>query len=89
MPIYVYKCGGCGDSGQEHIQPVNAPAPKCTECGESDLLKQVTAGSFRFERSVGWDGWERMGPGSVGRTVPVSKHIPDPVPQRNPGSRKL
>lgn len=88
MPIYVYKCPECG-ADQEHIHGLNEPAPPCEVCGHEPLKKQVTAAAFRLEPGVGWDGWDYMGPGTVGRTVDASKHIEDPVPQRLPGSRKV
>mgnify|MGYP002622665893 CR=1 FL=1 len=89
MPIYAYKCNACGRA-QEHILPMaqrDDPGP-CEDCGKQALVKQISSPSFRFERSIGWDGWDRVGPGTIGRTVPVEKHIDDPVSQRNPGSRK-
>ena len=89
MPLYAYVCTSC-DRAQSHIRPIDerdAPHP-CEACGAEDLERQITAPSVRFERSVGWDGWDRMGPGTVGRVVDKQKHIADPVSERNPGSRK-
>lgn len=102
MPIYVFKCDAC-DVTQEHILKFDETPDACDEaqggCGsdESKLEKQVTSCTTRFERSIGWDGWDRVGPGMVGRTVDASKHI-DSVrddgvaavgsEQKNPGSRK-
>lgn len=89
MPIYAYVCASC-DRAQEHIHGLHEGPPPCEGCGASskELERQLSAPSFRFERSVGWDGWDRMGNGMIGREVSASKHIDDPVPQRNPGSRK-
>lgn len=87
MPIYVFRCKKC-DRAQEHLLGVDDPPPPCDECGEDALEKQLTAPTFRFERSVGWDNWDYIGPGTIGRTVHPDKHITDPVEIKNPGSRK-
>lgn len=87
MPLYEFRCQEC-DRAQEHLLGVDEPAPPCEDCGEDALEKQITAPSLRFERSVGWDGWDYVGPGTIGRVVDRDKHITDPVDTRNPGSRK-
>ena len=89
MPLYEYKCSSCG-LAQEHLHGVNHPKPRCGDletifevgegkkpCGEAALQRQVTSASFRFERSIGWDGWDKVGPNTVGRVVDSSKHIKD------------
>jgi putative FmdB family regulatory protein len=88
VPIYVFKCSACSKT-QEQILKIDEKPEPCEECGaaSSKLEKQVTNCTTRFERSIGWDGWERMGPGMVGRTVDPSKHIEDGG-EKNPGSRK-
>lgn len=100
MPLYVYRCSSCG-LAQEHLHAVDDPKPRCGSadtlmrsddgepCGQDALEKQLTAATFRFERSVGWDGWDKVGPNTIGRVVDSSKHITDQTDQRNPGSRKL
>ncbi len=101
MPLYVYECSECG-LAQEHIHGVNEKVPPCGSpetilqkgpgepCGVSALKRQLTAASLRFERSVGWDGWDKVGPNTIGRVVDSSKHITDQAPQgeRQPGSQK-
>lgn len=102
MPIYEYECSECG-LAQEHIHGVEDPIPSCGDadtlfqakgdgqpCGAKALERQITAASFRFERGVGWDGWERTGPNTISRVVDSSKHITDQAPEgeRRPGSRK-
>lgn len=99
MPLYVYKCSSCG-LAQEHLHGVDDPVPTCGDpetvmetapgetCGSDKLEKQVTAAGVRFERSVGWDGWDRVGPGTIGRVVDNSQHITDRAESKNPGSRK-
>lgn len=104
MPLYVYKCSTCG-LAQEHLHGVDDSPPPCGSsatvmdtaegeaCGSATLVRQVTAAGFRFERSIGWDGWDRVGPGTIGRVVDNSQHITDRADpshegDRNPGSRK-
>lgn len=98
MPLYVYMCSSCG-LVQEHMHPFDVSIPVCgatdtvvevdgTPCGKPALERQLTAPSVRFERSVGWDGWDRVGPGTIGRVVDRQKHIDDRTDQKNPGSRK-
>jgi putative FmdB family regulatory protein len=98
VPIYGYRCSEC-EEAQEHIHKFEEDPEACTGCGASPdkLVRQMSAPSFRFERSIGWDGWDRVGPGMVGREVPVEKHIdsvrddgvaPVGAEEKNPGSRK-
>lgn len=90
MPLYDFKCGRCGVV-QEHHQSLadyDGPTPPCDTKGcKGTLQRQIAAPRTYFERSPGWDGWDYVGPGTVGRVVPVSKHMDEP-PGRNPGSRK-
>jgi predicted nucleic acid-binding Zn ribbon protein len=99
VPLYVYVCSTCG-LAQEHLHGVDGAVPSCGDpesvmetgvgkaCGSATLEKQVTSASFRFERSTGWDGWDRVGPGTIGRVVDKSQHMTDQAESRNPGSRK-
>lgn len=99
MPLYVYKCSSCG-LVQEHKHGFDDPTPVCgaeetrfdtnegTPCGGAALEKQIFASTVCFERSVGWDGWDRVGPGTIGRVVDRRKHIDGQTEQKQPGSRK-
>lgn len=90
MPIYLYVCSSC-ETKQEHIHKWEEPPPSCGRC-EAKLGKkerQICAPSFRLERGVGWDGWDYVAPGVIGREVPVEKHIDEPCESRNPGSKKV
>lgn len=91
MPIYPYHCSSCGQEHEQLHKMDEEPDP-CELCGAStdNLERLVTAASFRFERGVGWDGWDKMPgqPGMISRVVDSSKHIDDPGSHKNPGSRK-
>jgi putative FmdB family regulatory protein len=53
MPIYEYKCSGCGHQ-QEFLQKVSdAPLQRCTQCGKDTFSKMVTAAGFQLKGS-GW-----------------------------------
>lgn len=50
MPIYEYRCGGCGHRLEE-VQPMGAPAPgPCPRCG-GDLKRVYGRVGVRFS---GW-----------------------------------
>lgn len=88
MPLYVYCCPAC-KLEQEHLQRIDEEPP-CLRC-ETRLVpanRRVPSVSFVLERSVGWDGWERVGPGLVGRTTTPSKHIGDAPQYHPPENRK-
>jgi len=53
MPIYEYRCEGCGHQ-QEFLQKVaDPPLTVCTRCGEPRFAKMVTAAGFQLKGS-GW-----------------------------------
>ncbi|MFQ5936168.1 MAG: FmdB family zinc ribbon protein [Acidiferrobacterales bacterium] len=53
MPIYEYRCGGCGHE-LEVMQRVNDPAlKKCPACGKLRLRKLVSAAGFQL-KGTGW-----------------------------------
>ena len=53
MPIYEYRCDGCGHE-LEVMQKMNdTPLRDCPECGQSELTKLISAGGFRLKGS-GW-----------------------------------
>lgn len=53
MPIYAYQCKSCGHE-LEAIQKISdQPLSDCPECHQPDLVKQVTAASFRL-KGGGW-----------------------------------
>jgi len=53
MPIYAYRCTNCGHS-LDVLRKISDPAlTVCPSCGESTLVKQVTAAGFQLKGS-GW-----------------------------------
>ena len=53
MPIYEYKCAGCGHE-EEHLQKVSEkPLAKCPSCGKKKFKKQLSAAGFQLKGS-GW-----------------------------------
>ncbi len=52
MPIYEYRCPGCGHDFEKLVK-LNAPPPSCPECGREDVEKKVSAAGFILKGS-GW-----------------------------------
>jgi len=53
MPIYEYRCSSCGHE-QEYLQKLNAaPITDCPECGQSTMVKLMSAAGFQLKGS-GW-----------------------------------
>ncbi len=53
MPIYEYRCEGCGFLLEALQKMSAAPLVRCPECGEDLLRKQLTAAGFQLKGS-GW-----------------------------------
>jgi len=63
MPIYEYRCSGCGHQ-QEFLQKLSdAPITKCTACGHETFSKMLTAAGFHLKGS-GWYATDFKGSGS-------------------------
>jgi putative FmdB family regulatory protein len=53
MPIYAYRCSGCGHQ-EDHLQRLaDAPLTKCPACGKKKYEKQLSAAGFQLKGS-GW-----------------------------------
>jgi putative FmdB family regulatory protein len=53
MPIYEYRCDGCGER-TEHIQRISdAPISKCTSCGSGGIRRLISSTNFVLKGS-GW-----------------------------------
>lgn len=53
MPIYEYQCGDCQHELEALQKIADAPLIDCPECGQSSLVKKVSAAGFRLAGS-GW-----------------------------------
>ncbi len=52
MPIYEYKCFGCGSNIEKMQKLSDAPLETCEQCGEK-LEKQWSLSGFQF-KGAGW-----------------------------------
>ena len=53
MPIYAYQCQACGQSLEVLRKISDPPLSDCPGCGKAELMKLLTAPSFR----LGGSGW--------------------------------
>ena len=49
MPIYEYKCRGCGEEFEQLILPRSPSGPVCPSCQGQDLEQMISAFSPRSE----------------------------------------
>ena len=52
MPIYEYKCSGCGSHIEKMQKVSDEPLKTCEACG-GDLKKQISRAGFQF-KGEGW-----------------------------------
>jgi len=70
MPIYEYRCSGCGHQ-QEYIQKVNDPQhTQCPACGKETFSKMLSAAGFQLKGS-GWYATDFKGSGSKPASKPA------------------
>jgi putative FmdB family regulatory protein len=63
MPIYEYRCQGCGHQ-QEFLQKASdAPLTTCPQCKQPSLSKLLSAAGFQLKGS-GWYATDFKGGGS-------------------------
>ncbi len=44
MPIYEYRCAGCGQVSSFFVRSINSPLdPSCTHCGGNDLQRRMSS----------------------------------------------
>ena len=53
MPIYAYRCEGCGFQKDALQKLSDPPLVDCPQCGQPKMVKQVTAAGFALKGS-GW-----------------------------------
>lgn len=67
MPIYEYRCDGCGFQ-KEYLQKLSdAPLGTCPECGKESFKKMLTAPGFHLKGS-GWYATDFKGGKSEGES---------------------
>ncbi len=49
MPIFEYRCSGCGDEFESLVLN-SSPAPECPSCGSPDLEKMMSLSSVSTEQ---------------------------------------
>jgi putative FmdB family regulatory protein len=70
MPIYEYRCSGCGHQ-QEYIQKVNDPQhTQCPACGKETFSKMLSAAGFQLKGSC-WYATDFKGSGSKPASKPA------------------
>jgi putative FmdB family regulatory protein len=53
MPIYEYTCRACGRDTERLQRLSDAPLTDCPECGQPELVRKLSAPSFRL-KGGGW-----------------------------------
>ena len=53
MPIYAYRCEGCGFQKDALQKLSDPPLVDCPQCGQPKLAKQLTAAGFAL-KGTGW-----------------------------------
>lgn len=71
MPIYAYRCTGCGHAKDVLQKISDAPLSVCPACGASSFVKQLTAAGFQLKGS-GWYVTDFRG-GKQGASKPEGK----------------
>jgi len=68
VPIYEYRCDGCGKRSSSLLASYSSPDPPCPHCGKPSLRRMVS--SFATVRSGdgggGGDDWDGAGDGFDG-----------------------
>lgn len=76
MPLYEFRCQACGHE-IEVLQKISDPPRKdCPSCGESALVKKVTAAGFQL-KGTGWYVTDFRGGSSTSSS-------PSPAPTTKP-----
>jgi putative FmdB family regulatory protein len=70
MPIYEYHCQACGQDTEVLQKISDAPKTDCPQCGQSSLVKKVSAAGFQLKGS-GWYATDFKG-GSDSTTASTS-----------------
>jgi putative FmdB family regulatory protein len=52
MPIYEYRCRGCGELFESLQSRADDPAPKCPKCGRPDVARQLSVFAVSAPRAA-------------------------------------
>jgi putative FmdB family regulatory protein len=63
MPIYEYRCSGCGHKLESLQKLADAPLVTCPACGKDTLTKLLSAAGFQLKGS-GWYATDFKGSGA-------------------------
>lgn len=83
MPIYEYRCGGCGHEFEEWQGINDEPVKKCPSCRARRVERLVSATSFQL-KGGGWYVSE-YGKGSGGAGKKTSESAGDGAAKRSSG----
>jgi putative FmdB family regulatory protein len=73
MPLYEYRCQACGKEIEVLQKISDAPRTECPSCGQSALIKKVTAAGFQL-KGTGWYVTDFRG--GAGTSAPAPKSEP-------------
>ncbi len=73
MPLYEYRCQACGKEIEVLQKISDAPRTECPSCGQSALIKKVTAAGFQL-KGTGWYVTDFRG--GSGTSTPAPKMEP-------------
>ncbi len=79
MPLYEYRCQACGKEIEVLQKISDAPRTQCPSCGQSALIKKVTAAGFQL-KGTGWYVTDFRG--GAGTSTPAPK--PEPAKTAEP-----
>ncbi len=72
MPIYEYRCSGCGVQKDVLQKISDVPLTACPVCGKETFSKQLSAAGFQLKGS-GWYATDFKSSGSKPETKPAAK----------------
>jgi putative FmdB family regulatory protein len=75
MPIYAYRCSGCGLEQDVMQKMSDAPLTTCPQCKTETFSKQLTAPGFHLKGS-GWYQTDFKGGSSAARSESKSDSPP-------------
>jgi putative FmdB family regulatory protein len=85
MPIYAYRCSGCGLHKDVMQKMSDAPLSICPQCSKETFAKQLTAAGFQLKGSGYYvtdfkNGPKRPESGKAGEVKPEAKNDASTAP---------